>query len=72
MAERKAMFAGMQGLTPEQRRAKWQQMMANPDMLLQMQDQQLLRQTQRTPDQQITRAVNYINRKAAAQAAQSH
>ena len=71
LAERKELFASMQGLTPEQRKAKWRQMMANPDMLLQVMDQQLLRQTQRTPTQQINRAVGYINRKAAAQAAQS-
>ena len=71
MAERKTMMAEMQGLTPEQRRVKWQQMMENPDKLLQMMDQQLLRQTQRSPEQQINRAVNYINRRAAAQAAQA-
>ena len=72
LLERKALFAEMQGLTPEERRAKWQQMMANPDMFLQMQDHQLLRQTQRTPAQQINRAAGYLNRKAAAQASQGH
>jgi hypothetical protein len=71
MTEQKAVFAEMQGLTPEQRRAKWQQMMSNPDRMLQMMDQQLLRQTQRTPEQQINRAVNYLNRKAAFQASQA-
>ena len=72
MAERNTLFAEMQGLTREQRRAKWQQMMSNPDTLLQMQDQLLLRQTKRTPEQQISRAVDYVHRKAAAQAAQGH
>lgn len=67
LAERRTLFAAMQGLTPEQRREKWRQMMADPERFLQIQDLILLRQIQRTPKQQIDRAVGYIQRKAAAQ-----
>ena len=72
LAERKAFFDQLKGLSPEERRAKWQQMMSNPDNLQQMQDQQLLRQANRTAEQRINRAVNYLNRKTAAQAGQAH
>jgi len=69
-AERKALFDSMKGLTPEERRAKIQDMMANSEMGQKIQDAQLLRQAQQTAEKRITRAVNYLNRKAAAKAAQ--
>ncbi len=69
--DRKAFFASMKNLSPEERRAKWQEMMNNPDMMnnagfqQQMQDMQLLRQANQTEQQRIKRAVNYLNHKAA-------
>jgi len=67
--DRKAVFASMKGLTPEERRAKWQQTMNNPDMIDKIADRMLMRDVKQTPDQRITRAMNYLNRKAAAKAA---
>jgi len=67
LAERQALFDQLKGLSPEERRAKWQQMMSNPDNLQQMQDRQLLRQANQTSAQRINRAVNYLTRKASAQ-----
>lgn len=64
--ERKAFFASLQGLSPEERTAKIQDMMANSEMGQKMQDHQLLRQAQQTAEKRIARAVNYLNRKAAA------
>ena len=72
MAEMKDFFVQMKGLSPAERRAKWQQMMANPDFLYQMQDRQLLRQANQSPEQRINRAVNYLNNRATVQASRSH
>ena len=65
-AERKTMFAEMKDLSPEERRAKMQAMMADPDRMEKMADRMLLRDAQMTTQQRINRAVNYIQRKAAA------
>jgi hypothetical protein len=65
--DRKALFAQMKDLSPEERRAKWKELMSNPDLQQQRADQMLLRQANQTAQQRITRAVNYLNNKAAAQ-----
>jgi hypothetical protein len=72
LVERKALLSEMKRLSPEERRAKWQQMMSNPDLFQQMQDRQMLRQARQTAEQRINRAVNYLNNKANVKAAQSH
>ncbi len=72
LGERKALFDQLKGLSPEERRAKWKQLMSNPDNLQQMQDRMLLRQANQTAEQRINRAVNYLTRKASAQAGQGH
>ncbi len=69
-AERKAFFESLKGLPPAERMAKIQEMMANTEMGQKMQDSQLVRQAQQTAEKQITRAMNYLNRKAAAKASQ--
>lgn len=66
LADRKAMFAEMKNLSPEERRAKWQAMMADPDRMEKMADQRLLRDANMTTQQRIDRAMNYIQRKATA------
>ena len=66
LAERKAMFADMQKLSPEERRAKWQAMMADPDRMEKMADRMLIRDSKMTTQQRINRAVNYLTRKASA------
>jgi hypothetical protein len=69
MDDRKAFFDSLKGLTPEERRAKMQAMMADPAFAEKMQDARLLREAKQTPRQRNTRAVNYINLKANAKAA---
>ena len=68
--DRKALFASMKNLAPEERRAKMREMMNNPDAMDKMADRMLLRQANQTAEQRINRAVNYLNNKAAAQSAQ--
>jgi hypothetical protein len=68
--ERKAFFDSLKGLAPADRMAKIQEMMANTEMGQKMQDSQLVRQAQQTAEKRITRAMNYLNRKAAAKASQ--
>jgi hypothetical protein len=72
LAERDALFDQLKTLSPEERRAKWQQMMADPANIQQMQDRMLLRQANQTAAQRINRSVNYLNRKASIQASQGH
>ena len=68
MDEMRAFFDSLKDLTPEERRAKFQDMMANSEMGQRMQDAQLVRQAGQSTQQRISRAVNYIERKAAAKA----
>ncbi len=70
MDDRKAFFSEMQKLSPEERRAKFQAMMSDPDRMAKMADRMLMRDAKMTAEQRINRAVNYINRKASAKAAQ--
>ena len=70
MEDRKALFAEMRKLTPEERRAKFQAMMADPDFMDKIADQMVLRAANQSAEQRINRAVNYINRKAAAKNSQ--
>lgn len=66
IGERKALMAEMQKLSPEERRAKWQALMSDPDRMEKMADRMLLRDSKMTSQQRIGRAMNYIQRKAAA------
>jgi hypothetical protein len=65
LAERKALFADMQKLSPEERRSKWKELMANPDFIDKMANYRLMRDANMTADQRISRAQNYIVRKTA-------
>jgi hypothetical protein len=69
-AERKAFFDSLKGLSPADRMAKIQDMMANSELGQKIQDSQLVRQPMQTAEKRIARAVSYLNRKAAAKAAQ--
>jgi hypothetical protein len=62
----KAMFDQLKGLPPEERREKMRELMANPEIAEKMEDRRLLRESKMTAQQRITRAVNYLDRKAAA------
>jgi len=68
--ERKAFFDSLKGLTPQERMAKIQDMMANSEMGQKIQDSRLVRQSPQTAEKRIARAVSYLNRKAAAKASQ--
>jgi len=68
--EKKAFFDSLKGLTPQERVAKIQDMMANSELGQKMQDSRLVRQSQQTAEQRISRAESYLNRKAAAKAGQ--
>ncbi len=70
--ERKALATSMKSLSSEERRAKWQQMMSDPDRMEKMADRRLLRDAKQTAQQRITRAVNYLNNKASIKAAQAN
>jgi len=61
----KAMFDQLKGLPPEERRVKMRELMANPEIAEKMQDRRLLRDSKMTAQQRISRAVNYLERKAA-------
>lgn len=65
--ERKTFFAEMQKLPPEERQAKIQTLMSDPDRMEKLADRMLMRDSKMTAQQRISRAVNYISRKAAAQ-----
>jgi hypothetical protein len=68
--ERKDFFDSLKGLTPQERMAKIQDMMANSEMGQKMQDSRLLQEAKQSAERRITRAVSYLNRKAAAKASQ--
>lgn len=62
----KGMFDQLKGLPPEERREKMRELMANPEIAEKIEDRRLLRESKMTAQQRITRAVNYLDRKAAA------
>jgi hypothetical protein len=68
MEERRAFFDSLKGLSPAERAAKFQDMMANSELGQKMQDSRLIQDAKQSAARRITRAVNYINRKAAATA----
>lgn len=69
MGERTAFFKSLEGLTPEERRAKIQEMMSNPDVQQKMEDRRLMRDSQLSSQQRVQRAVGYVARKEALKAA---
>ena len=66
--ERRAFFDSLKGLSPAERAAKFQDMMANSELGQKMQDSRLIQDAKQSAARLITRAVNYLNRKAAATA----
>jgi hypothetical protein len=70
--ESKAFRESIKNLTPEERRQKMRERMADPAFAEKMGDRMLLRDSRRTAQQRISRAVNYLNRKASLQGSQPH
>jgi len=62
---RQALFKQLRDLTPDQRRAKMQDLMNDPQMQDQMDKRQAQRDARNTPEQKLQRAQNYVNRKQA-------
>jgi hypothetical protein len=60
--KRKAFFESLRDLPPDQRQAKLEEMMNNPNNQDQMQANQNAKDSQMTPDQRESRAENYMNR----------
>jgi hypothetical protein len=66
---RKRLLEDMKDLTPEQRQARFQDLMNNPEMQDKMEAAQNQRNNRNSPDQRISRGNNYVSRMAAAHAA---
>jgi hypothetical protein len=66
LAEQKERFSQMAGLTPEQRREKFRELMDNPAAQEQMEERQAARDAKRSPAQRRDRAKAYVDRKAGA------
>lgn len=64
LEERKAFMLSLQGLTPEQRRAKFEDLMNQPGMQERMDQQRLDREARQTPAQRQARAQKYQDRRA--------
>lgn len=64
----KAFRESLRNLTPEERRQKMRERMADPEFAEKAGERTLLRDSLRTAEQRISRAVNYLNRKASIQA----
>ncbi len=63
-AERKAFFEGLKDLTPEQRRAKFDEMMSDPSRQEKMEARMAAQDARRSPAQRLERAHGYVDRKA--------
>lgn len=61
--QRKTMAAEMRKLTPEQRAAKFQEMMNDPAMQEKMEENQAKRDSKNTPEQRLKRFKRYVDRK---------
>lgn len=66
MAERRAFFESLKDLTPEQRRAKFEEMMSDPSRQEKMEARMAAEDARRSPQQRIERSKRYVERKAQA------
>ena len=68
--EMKAVFKQMQGLSQEERRAKWEELMNNPDFADRMEQRRTLRQQSQSTEQRVERSISYLERKQAVMSGQ--
>ena len=66
MAERKRIFEGFKDLTPEQRKAKMDELMSDSGRMEKMEARMAGEDARRSPEQRIGRAHKYVERKAQA------
>ncbi len=64
LAERKAFFESLKDLTPEQRRAKFEEMMSDPSKQEKMEARMAAQDARRSPAQRLARSHGYVDRKA--------
>ena len=69
--ERKAFFASLTELTPEQRRAKLEEFFSRPEVQERMEERDAQREARRTPEQRVERFKKYNERKATIKAGQA-
>ena len=68
--EMKAVFKQMQGLSQEERRAKWEELMSNPDFADRMESRRAVRQQSQTAEQRIDRGISYLERRQSVMSGQ--
>ena len=64
LAERKAFFESLKDLTPEQRRAKFEELMSDPSRQEKMEARMAAQDARRSPAQRLARSHGYVDRKA--------
>lgn len=64
LAERKAFFERLKDLTPEQRRAKFEELMSDPSRQEKMEARTAAQDARRSPAQRLARSHGYVDRKA--------
>lgn len=64
MEERRAFFDSLKDLTPEQRRAKFEEMMSDPSRQEKMEARMAAEDARRSPQQRLERSKKYVERKA--------
>ena len=67
----RATFEQLRNLPPDERRAKWQELMNNPDVVDRMENNRALRQQSQPAEQRIDRGISYLERRSSAQSGQS-
>ena len=68
--EMKAVFKQMQGLSQEERRAKWEELMSNPDFADRMESRRAVRQQSQTAEQRIDRGISYLEHRQSVMSGQ--
>lgn len=66
LAERRAFFESLKDLTPEQRRAKFEETMSDPSRQEKMEARMAAADARRSPEQRLARSHSYVERKAQA------
>jgi len=63
VAEIRAIFEELRQLPREERRAKWEELMSNPDFVDRMENRRAVRQQSMSAEQRIDRGVSYLERR---------
>jgi hypothetical protein len=70
MDEMKAVFKQMQGLSQEERRAKWEELMNNPDFADRMEQRRAMRDQSMPMEKRIERGISYLERRQSVMSGQ--